>query len=179
MNLWEGHECIVVNGTVGIVESLGNSSEVGLATALGSGGVLECTEDCGNKAGVYVMMAGRALAGFFGGTQPVLRAYVTQISLPNMALVKLRNTVLFASMQAGNFALAPIAGVISRFGLHWPWYVSTGVAVLCLVFVTAFFKNKEDIVMQSKKKVDAEEGSGARGGSAHGDASCRPTTHQG
>ncbi|OLP93901.1 hypothetical protein AK812_SmicGene24134 [Symbiodinium microadriaticum] len=158
MNLWEGHECIVVNGTVGIVESIGNSSEVGLATALGSGGVLECTEDCGNKAGVYVMMAGRALAGFFGGTQPVLRAYVTQISLPNMALVKLRSTVLFASMQAGNFALAPIAGVISRFGLHWPWYVSTGVAVLCLVFVTAFFKNKEDIVMQSKKKVDAEEG---------------------
>ncbi|CAE7437187.1 unnamed protein product [Symbiodinium sp. CCMP2592] len=176
MNLWAGHECVVVNGTVGIVETIGNSSEVGVATALGSGGVLECTEDCGNKGGVYVMMAGRALAGFFGGTQPVLRAYVTQISLPNMALVKLRSTVLFASMQAGNFALAPIAGVISRFGLHWPWYVSTGVAVLCLVFVTAFFKNKEessgvaefgtpgirsapeDILMQGKKKVDAEEG---------------------
>ena len=35
--------------------------------------------------GVYVMMAGRALAGFFGGTMPVLRAFVTEISLPNMA----------------------------------------------------------------------------------------------
>ena len=63
--------CIVVNGTVGIVESIGNSSEVGLATALGSGGqvranpsrnsrnracagVLECTEDCGNKVQPWV-----------------------------------------------------------------------------------------------------------------------------
>ncbi|CAE7576016.1 unnamed protein product [Symbiodinium natans] len=153
MNLWEGHMCTVVNGTVSIAGNSTNS----VATAVGSGGLLECTADCGNKDGVYVMMAGRALAGFFGGTMPVLRAFVTEISLPNMALVKLRSTILFASMQAGNFALAPIAGVISRFGLHWPWHVSTAVAVFCFVFTTVFFTNAKDVRSQGKK-ADAEEG---------------------
>ena len=67
------------------------------------------------------MLIGRALAGFFGGTQPILRSYISQISLPNMAVLKLRMTLLFASFQAGAFALSPIAGVISQFGLFWPW----------------------------------------------------------
>mmetsp|Transcript_11302 Transcript_11302/g.19783 ORF Transcript_11302/g.19783 Transcript_11302/m.19783 type:complete len:635 (+) Transcript_11302:49-1953(+) len=157
MVLWEGHLCEVVNGTVAI--SGGNGTDVGLATAVDAGGELECTPECGNKVGVYVMYAGRALAGFFGGTQPVLRAYVTQISLPNMALLKLRSTVLFASMQAGNFALAPIAGVISQFGLHWPWYVSTAVAVICFVFVSIFFVNPQDIAKLSQPdQTDEEDG---------------------
>ena len=148
MALWPGHMCTVVNGTISI------SEEAAVATAVGFGGLLECAVACNNKNGVYAMMAGQALAGFFGGTQPVLRAFVTQISLPDMVLVKLRNTILFASLQAGNFALAPIAGVISRFGLHWPWYVSTAVAVLCFLFVAAFFKNLQ------KTPSDVEEGNG-------------------
>ncbi|CAE7162946.1 unnamed protein product [Symbiodinium pilosum] len=171
MNLWNGHQCTVVNGTISIVDTV-DSTVSGVATAVGSGGVLECTADCNNKGGVFVMMAGRAIAGFFGGTQPVLRAYVTQISLPNMALVKLRSTVLFASMQAGNFALAPIAGIISRFGLHWPWYVSTAVAVLCFVFVSVFFKNMEDI----RRPKDAEAG---EGGDQVAAVATAPTPHEG
>ena len=41
--------------------------------------------------------------------------------LRNMAVLKVRMTFLFASHQAGAFALSPIAGVISQFGLFWPW----------------------------------------------------------
>lgn len=150
-NLWEGHECKILSGGSNIYLFQGNSSLAGYATGSGT---LECIEDCGNKNGVYVMLAGRALDGFFGGTQPVLRAYVAAISLPNMALLKLRMTVLFASMQAGNFALSPIAGVVSQFGLHWPWYVALGVAVLVGLYVALFFKNAD----QLKRAVEPEIG---------------------
>ena len=40
----------------------------------------------------------------------------------NMAVLKVRMTFLLASQQAGAFALSPIAGVISQFGLFWPWH---------------------------------------------------------
>ena len=43
--------------------------------------------------------------------------------LRNMAVLKVRMTFLFASYQVGAFALSPIAGVISQFGLFWPWWL--------------------------------------------------------
>ncbi|CAJ1451229.1 unnamed protein product, partial [Effrenium voratum] len=147
MTLWTGHECQVLTGNVTLADAS--------ATAQ-SGGTLECTPSCGNKNGVYFMIFGQILAGFFGGTQPVLRGYIAKISLPNMQLLKLRSTMLFASMQAGNFALAPIAGVISQFGLFWPWYAATGTAVLVLLFVLLFFKNPQ--ALQALAVVDAEKG---------------------
>lgn len=43
----------------------------------------------------------------------------------NLSVLKLRMTLLFASQQAGSFALSPIAGVISQFGLFWPWHLGS------------------------------------------------------
>ncbi|CAK8987087.1 unnamed protein product [Durusdinium trenchii] len=74
LQLWEGHECQLLNGTIELYEQN--------ATALGAGGTLDCISSCQNKNGVYFFLAGRALAGFFGGTQPILRSYVSEISLP-------------------------------------------------------------------------------------------------
>ncbi|CAK9034524.1 Uncharacterized protein SCF082_LOCUS20887 [Durusdinium trenchii] len=137
LQLWEGHECQLLNGTIELYEQN--------ATALGAGGTLDCISSCQNKNGVYFFLAGRALAGFFGGTQPILRSYVSEISLPNLSVLKLRMTLLFASQQAGSFALSPIAGVISQFGLFWPWYVSAGTGVLVFMFASVFFQNAKDI----------------------------------
>jgi len=97
------------------------------------------------EAGVTVMIVGRAISGFFGGTQPVLRSFVTMLSLPDLNVLKFRLTFLFAFAQAGNFALAPIAGLLTRWGLYLPWYVSAGVAALVFVFAGAFFQNAEDV----------------------------------
>jgi len=139
LQLWEGHECSLINGTVSI------PTDSSIASAVGSGGTMECTTLCDNKNGVYFFLVGRAIAGFFGGTQPILRSYISAISLPNMAVLKVRMTFLLASQQAGAFALSPIAGVISQFGLFWPWYVSAGWAVLIFIFVAFFFYNAEDL----------------------------------
>ena len=48
----------------------------------------------------------------------------------NMAVLKVRMTFLLASQQAGAFALSPIAGVISQFGLFWPWHHDQGLKLL-------------------------------------------------
>lgn len=152
LQLWEGHDCSLINGTVTI------PSDSSMAQAVGTGGIVECTTQCSNKNGVYFFMVGRALAGFFGGTQPILRSYISQISLPNMAVLKVRMTFLFASHQAGAFALSPIAGVISQFGLFWPWYVSAGCGVLIFAFVAAFFMNVEEIKKCLHSPVPSTEG---------------------
>ena len=100
------------------------------------------------------MMGWRAFSGFFGGTQPVLRSFVTQLSLPDVATLKVRLTVLFAFAQAGNFALSPIAGVLSNFGLHLPWLVTAATASLVLLFSLVFFKNADEVQRIKQKAVD-------------------------
>jgi len=101
-----------------------------------SAATLECSKSC-TEHGVTAMLVGRSIGGFFGGTQPVLRSFVTALSMPDFALLKFRVTVLFASSQAGNVALAPICGLIIRWGLNLPWVVCVGTAVV--VFFVAWF----------------------------------------
>jgi len=57
-----------------------------------------------------------------------------------MAVLKVRMTFLLASQQAGAFALSPIAGVISQFGLFWPWHHDQGLKLLEAFFL--FFQAK-------------------------------------
>eukprot|EP00439_Symbiodinium_sp_Y106_P050685 s5219_g6.t1 len=114
----------------------------------------------GAKAGVWTMMAGRAISGFFSGSTPMIRSHIADISYPDMAVLKFRSIIMWASVQAGNFALAPIAGLVSRFGLHLPWYVSAGVSFVVLLFVALFFKDAEEIFGSQDSSNGADEESG-------------------
>mmetsp|Transcript_110228 Transcript_110228/g.212398 ORF Transcript_110228/g.212398 Transcript_110228/m.212398 type:complete len:601 (+) Transcript_110228:73-1875(+) len=96
-------------------------------------------------SGVTVFMIGRGLSGFFGGTIPVVRAYITELSVPNTQLLKQRLTMLMVSNQAAGIALAPIAGAIATFGLSLPYYVCSGVAVCILFWAIAFFKEARQL----------------------------------
>jgi len=119
----------------------------------------------GSKNGVYLFLAGRLIGGLFGGTQPVLRAFTTQISMPDTQLLKTRLTILLASNQAAGMFLAPIAGSVSRWGLHLPWLISAVCAGACLLFVSVFFVNPAKL--QEKKQKMLDEAAGGHAPAVH------------
>jgi len=101
------------------------------------------------KAPLWI--AGRGLAGFFGGTQPVIEAFILDLSMPDTHLLKKRMTVLMVSNQTFGIALAPICGAIASFSLNLPYFLCTGTAVLTLLGVFPFFKDVDDLKQKSKK----------------------------
>lgn len=110
-----------------------------------------------SKNGVYFMLAGRLVGGLFGGTQPVLRSFVTVLCMPDTQLLKYRLTILLASNQAAGMFLSPVAGAVSVWGLHLPWLISAVVAGLCLAVVVLWFVNPEKIKSDKKKKDEEED----------------------
>ncbi|CAJ1327140.1 unnamed protein product [Effrenium voratum] len=158
MTLWHDSRCTVLEGGDNIIIMQENATHAAMAFAGQlAGGLLECDSNCHDQAGVYAFLAGRIIAGLFGGTQPVLRSHVTQIS-PAEDTLKLRLTLLWAGNQAGNFALAPIAGLISRWGLYIPWDVCLSLALLAIIPVGSCFKNAQEIPQeQSEKTSESEE----------------------
>merc|ERR1712110_1216212 len=60
-------------------------SIIGSGVAYGAQGFAGFCPSAGAAIGVF--MLGRALSGFFGGTMPVVRAYVAEMSMPDMALL--------------------------------------------------------------------------------------------
>jgi len=99
-------------------------------------------------ASIAVFFVGRGLSGFFGGTMPVVRAYVTELSMPDANLMKQRMMLMTVASQGSGIALSPIAGALATFGLSLPYYVCAGVGVFGLLFALCFFqeaaKLKED-----------------------------------
>lgn len=92
-----------------------------------------------------MLIGGKALAGLFAGTMPVTTAYITELSLPNMDLLKTRMTTLVTVQQQGGTLLGPVAGSISSFGLHIPFLIAAGTALFGLPFVAYFFRNADEI----------------------------------
>merc|ERR1719478_1879989 len=90
-------------------------------------------------ATVYI---GHAWTGFFSGTQAVLGAFVTELSLPDGALLKRRMALLMASQQACGIVVAPIAGSLARYGITIPFFVCA--AALVLLFAAAVFREALD-----------------------------------
>lgn len=119
---------------------------------------------------VAIFIAGRALAGFFGGTMPVVRAYVTELSMPDTTLMRTRMTLMMVSSQASGIALSPIAGALATFGLSLPYYVCGSVGVCGLFWAICFFKeasalkaDKNSAIQQATKSVgDLEQNSPAK-----------------
>lgn len=96
-------------------------------------------------ASVMLFFIGRALSGFFGGTTPVVRAYVAEISMPDVNLLKQRMTILMVSNQAAGIALSPIAGALATFGLSLPFYVCAGVGMFGLFWALCFFQEASQL----------------------------------
>lgn len=99
------------------------------------------------KAGVVIFIIGRCVAGFFGGTQPILQSTVAAMSMPDVQLMRTRLTILTASQMAFGVALAPISGAIAFFGLNVPWLVST-IVTFCVLVIFVFVY--EDVAVAPK-----------------------------
>lgn len=115
---------------ISIVGSAAGYFVQGLAGMIGSPGDTQ----------IAIMFAGRGIAGFFGGTQPVLTATVTAISLSQGSeMVRTRLTLLQASQNSFGVAIAPIAGALAMFGLHIPWLVAAIMTVLIFFLTIGIF----------------------------------------
>lgn len=87
-----------------------------------------------------VFMLGRFIAGFFCGMMPVLQAYITELSRPDMQLLTQRMVVTQVTAQVAGIALMPISGALATFGLQLPFFVCAGSGVCCMFFIIVFFK---------------------------------------
>jgi MFS family permease len=92
------------------------------------------------ETAITIFMIGRGLSGLFGGTMPVVRAYVTELSMPDVQLMKQRMTLLIVANQSAGIALAPIAGAIATFGLSLPYFVCSGVGLFGIIWAGLFFR---------------------------------------
>lgn len=98
----------------------------------------------GNGASL-VFMLGRFTAGFFCGMAPVLQAYITELSAPDMTLMTQRLVMLQVAAQIAGLALAPISGSLATFGLQLPFFVCAGIGACAILFVLVFFREVKDI----------------------------------
>lgn len=104
---------------------------------------------------VTVFIVGRGCTGFFSGTQPVLRAYITEISEHSQDLLKTRLIVLQVASQAAGIALQPIAGSLATFGINIPFFVCFGVGLFGTFWTSVVFREAKQI-----KRVTSESSVG-------------------
>lgn len=99
-----------------------------------------------------VFVAGRFITGFFCGMQPVLQAYITELSMPNKTLVTQRLVIMTVASNVAGVALSPLAGLLAQFGLMVPFWACTVVGVGCMFFVPFALNEVVDI---KGKQLDA------------------------
>jgi len=120
-------------------------------------------------AAVTVFMIGRGIEGFFSGSQPVIRAYVAEISSNNQQVLKKRLTGLQVITQIAGIVLQPIAGVLATFGLPLPFFVCCGVGVIGMLWTCMTFREGSEIhasgersrgsrILQEGPSTDVHEG---------------------
>ena len=96
-------------------------------------------------AGLSYLLAGKVLAGLFGGTMPMIAAYIVELSVPDMELMKRRQSLLIAQFMVAPMMLSPIGGATASFGLNIPFFVATATAVLGLIFASRFMREVKDV----------------------------------
>jgi len=99
-----------------------------------------------------LMFTGKLIAGLFGGTFPIILTYITDISMPDLKLLKTRITQAVATLMAAPVALQPLGGAIATFGLYLPLLVSAGIALVGLILTQCY------MVEVFKPEVSTEEG---------------------
>ncbi|CAK0820137.1 unnamed protein product [Prorocentrum cordatum] len=94
---------------------------------------------------VLSFMIGQGLAGLFGGTATVVRAYIAELSLGDAALLKRRMTGLLVANQAAGVVLGPIAGSLASLHLPLPFWICSGTALVGLLWACINFQEVKDI----------------------------------
>lgn len=103
----------------------------------------ENLEDWGPPCICFI--CGRFVTGFFAGMQPVLQAYITELSAPDAELVTQRLVVMQVAANVGGMFLSPIAGVVATLGLEVPFFIVTVVGVISIFLVPIYFKEVAEI----------------------------------
>lgn len=112
-----------------------------------------------------LMFAGKLIAGLFGGTFPIILTYITDISMPDLKLLKTRITQAVATLMAAPVALQPLGGAIATFGLYLPLLVSAGIALVGLILTQCFMNEvfkpgsteEDDPLKKTDEKEDASK----------------------
>lgn len=120
----------------------GNKTEV-LAYAGNTTVLVPNPDAC--KSGWETLLAGKILAGLFGGTFSTTLAYVAELSMPDMELLKQRQTWLFSVRTVIPIALGGVGGAIATFGLFIPFLISSLMAVCGFIFTACHLREAKDI----------------------------------
>eukprot|EP00928_Gymnodinium_smaydae_P030917 TRINITY_DN22855_c0_g1_i2.p1 TRINITY_DN22855_c0_g1~~TRINITY_DN22855_c0_g1_i2.p1 ORF type:complete len:483 (-),score=46.11 TRINITY_DN22855_c0_g1_i2:233-1540(-) len=116
------------------------------------GYAIEGLASCVGASAITVFLCGRVVGGFFSGTMPVLRAYVTELYVPDENLVRQKLTYLLVADKATRIILAPIAGLLSTLSLSLPFFVCTAVGIFTLIIASSAFREAADIKGTNAKK---------------------------
>lgn len=108
--------------------------------------------------GCLCFMLGRFTVGFFSGMQPVLQAYITELSQPDTKLLTQRLVVMNVASNVAGIALAPVAGVLATFGLALPFWICAILGLVSVVTVPLFFKEVSEIKGAQDAKTTADVG---------------------
>jgi MFS family permease len=108
-------------------------------------------------------VGGKFMSGLFGGTFPVMLAYIADLTIfqpPHVTkaesqLLRVRTTSAGAMLFTIPMALAPIGGAVSTFGLHLPFLVSAAVAFLGLLVSCRYMEEASVIKLRASKKQEA------------------------
>lgn len=103
---------------------------------------------------MVVFLVFRFVAGAFGSTPPVAKAYIADVTS-----IKDRPFYysIFGSVLGGSFAIGPaIGGALSEISLAAPLYAGAAMSFVGLIFAALYFKNptKEEIEVKLPGKVD-------------------------
>ena len=96
-----------------------------------------------SPSGLSIYLCGRALGGFFSGNMSLCVGMVIRTCQDDLALLKMRTTMLRASNQATGIALAPLGGAIAVYGLYLP-DTSAAIALVSAVLVAALLIDDRD-----------------------------------
>ena len=104
---------------------------------------------------IFLLAAGRAIAGLAAGTQPIASAAIIDISTPETKTKHLSWIVLACSV---GLVLGPLLGgltaeknIAAGFGYQTPFIVAGSLSLINAVFL--FFTYKETFVLQAKQKL--------------------------
>ena len=109
------------------------------------------------------IVGGKLLSGLFGGTFPVMLAYIADLTIhqpPHVSkeesqLLRVRTTTAGTMLFTIPIALAPIGGAVSTFGLHLPFLVAAAVAFCGLLMSLRFMEEASAIKQRASKKKQA------------------------
>jgi len=97
-------------------------------------------DEVGWGAATVVFIIGRVVVGGFSGMQPVIMAYIAELSMPDKKLMTQRLVYNQVAGSVLGIALAPIAGLVATFGLYIPFLVCSGFGLFAILFCLIFFK---------------------------------------